>query len=102
MLTQGWSRHRSFNIPYSAKCKAGNWLGDGFRCMWLGQKLQARFAAPGMPPVHRPSTLSCTGYTSTLCAFCIVFMLEALTKEISESLGGLFHPMNFSSQLLPV
>ena len=28
-------------------------------------------------------------------------MLEALAKEIGESLGGLFHPMNFSSQLLP-
>ena len=29
-------------------------------------------------------------------------MLEALAKEIAESLGGLFHPMNFSSQLLLV
>ena len=72
--------------------------------MWLGQKLQERFAAPGMPPVHiyRPSTFSYAGYTSTLYVFSILFMLEALAKEIAESLGGLFHPMNFSTQLLPV
>lgn len=50
---------------------------------------------------HRPSTFSYAGYTSTLYVFSIVFMLEALAKEIGESLGGLFHPMNFSSQLLP-
>lgn len=51
---------------------------------------------------HRPSTFSYAGYTSTLYVFSIVFMLEALAKEIAESLGGLFHPMNFSTQLLPV